>query len=97
MCKLKDLLYNFMFDISMNTGAALGRVPGGSVNPWISRTCAKDPMKFKIKTEPWMNVNPWIEIPNVNTETHHILKNHSKTFLMEHSENIFSESAQKLQ
>ena len=51
-----------------NTGAALGRVHTGSVNPWISRIFAKHPMKFDIKSDPSIIVNPWIEIPNVVTE-----------------------------
>jgi len=46
-------------------GAALGHVPWVPVNPWISRTWAKETLKFKIKCEPWELVNPWIEIPNV--------------------------------
>ena len=48
-------------------GAALGRVHTGSVNPWISRIFAKHPMKFDIKSDPSIIVNPWIEIPNVVT------------------------------
>ena len=53
---------------SVSTGAALGRVHTGSVNPWISRIFAKHPMKFDIKSDPSIIVNPWIEIPNVVTE-----------------------------
>ena len=49
------------------SGAALGRVHTGSVNPWISRIFAKHPMKFDIKSDPSRIVNPWIEIPNVVT------------------------------
>ena len=50
------------------SGAALGRVHTGSVNPWISRIFAKHPIKFDIKSDLSIIVNPWIEIPNVVTE-----------------------------
>ena len=39
------------------TGAALGRVP---VNPWISRSCTKGLLKFKIKCDSLEVVKPWI-------------------------------------
>ena len=46
-------------------GAALGRVPWVPVNPWISRTYAKEPLKLSIKPDSCNGVNPWIEISNV--------------------------------
>ena len=33
------------------TGAALGRVPWVPVNPWISKTYAKEPLKMEIKSD----------------------------------------------
>ena len=47
------------------TGAALGRVPWVPVNPWISRTYSKKPLKLEIKSDFSIVVNPLIEIPNV--------------------------------
>ena len=48
----------------MGAGAELGRVPRAPVNPWISRACAKELLKFMIKCDSLEVVNLLIEIPN---------------------------------
>ena len=51
--------------VHMYAEAALGRVPWVPVNPWISRTYAKEPLKLEIESDSRIVVNLWIETPNV--------------------------------
>ena len=52
--------------------AALGRVPWVPVNPWISKIYYKKPLELETKSDSWIVVNAWFEIPNVIPESYRI-------------------------
>ena len=53
------------------------------MNPWISRACTKEPLKFKIKCDSLEVVNLLIEIPNVAPVFRSVCIKEDDYFIME--------------